>query len=661
MLKKSVLLCSLVMICAVGSQALTLRGAVTNASTDAPVVGAIVTLTMGANVYTDTSIGGGAYELITRNNTTTSGLLLVTATGYNLNNQFVTGLNVVDTVNVALTPTGNTTTGTKKIVGTVTVASGTNAGNAIDSVLMILSTATGRPLDTVHSGSNGKYVFDSLSAGTYDITATKLGYTQGAAAVRLTTAMDSIVSNIALIPVATGTLTGKVVKAADTATGIAAKVVLTRTVNIGGVVTTTRIDSITAAASGVYTLDNIPVNTGYRLLVTATGYADAQSPNTFTLVTNQTRTENFRLLAVIPPSGIVNGTVTNSVDDNAVGQATVILRRLNNVNYTPIDTTTTLANGSFAFTGLAIGTYSIVVSKTDYTTYTTPLNRALNLTTNPDTATVAVSLVPVPKGNLIVFVHDNVNAAVPGASVSAVQAVLGQTYNGITATNGYVKFASVSTGSYNLTISAAGFNTQTSAGNTVLANANDTVRITLAAATGAAKVVKGTVKTSGGTGIGSAVVVLTARLNTNVLTLVDTCGSDGSYLIAGIPVGYTTAALSVSKSSYLTKDTSGISIANDTTTVNVTLAGIVGVSVARSHAKTGLSFMQSRNGIYLQMGDANIPARVMLYSTNGRLVLSRTVSQSGSALLIPKKWSNQVMLLTIQQGNTILRQKVTIR
>jgi hypothetical protein len=649
------------LICAVGSQAITLRGTVTNASTNAAVVGAVVSLTMGANVFMDTTITGGTYELITRNNTTTTGLLLVTAAGYNNNNQLVTGLNIVDTVNVALTPTGGPTPGTKRIVGTVTIASGTNAGNAVDSARLILSTGAGNVLDTVRSGANGKYVFDSLSAGTYDIVTSKLGYTQNTVALRLTAGMDSIISNIQLTPVATGTLTGKVVKAADTASGIAAKVVLTRTVTIGGVVTTTRIDSATAAASGVYTLDNIPVNTGYRLLVMATGYAEAQSPNTFTLVTNQTRTENFRLLAVIPPSGIVNGAVTNSVDDNAVGQATVVLRRLNNVTYTPIDTTSTLANGSFAFTGLAIGTYSIVVSKTDYTTYTTPVNRALNLTTNPDTATVAVSLVPVPKGNLIVFVHDNVNVAVPGASVSAVQAVLGQTYNGMTATNGYVKFASVSTGSYNLTISAAGYNTQISAGNTVSANANDTVRITLAAATGAAKVVKGTVKNAAGTGIGSAVVILTARLNANVLTLVDTCGSNGTYLIAGIPVGYTTASLSVSKASYLTKDTSAISIANDTTTVNVTLAGIVGVSVARSHAKTGLSFMQSRNGIYVQMGDANIPARVMLYSTNGRLVLSRTVSQSGSALLIPKKWSNQVMLLTIQQGNTILRQKVTIR
>jgi hypothetical protein len=672
MLKKTGLVSLMTVLFVFAAQAITITGAVTNVANNQPVVGAIVTFQSGMNTYADTTIAGGAYTLTGIPNTVTAGLLTVNATGFGQSRQIANNLTATNTVDVALTPTG-TGTGLKNIHGLVTDAS----ANAVSGARLILLLRAGggvlvyTPVDTVNSAADGRYRFDSLASGRYEIEVSKAGFLDTTVAGLDIRTVDSLVTNVALRAVGTsvGTLTGKVT-ATDTSVLIAnAKLLLTRTTGTGGIVTIDTLDSAMTNANGVYTVSDVVVGTGYRLIASATGYVTSAS-NTFRVDSAVTRTQNFRLTAVVAPAGIVKGTVTDSSDLSAVAGAQVVLRMQGAAfNWQRIDSMQTAANGSFSFTGLAVGTYSLVVSKADYRTYTTPFNQAINLTTNPDTATVAVVLSPVAKGNLHVFVRDNANAAIAGVAVTAVQRVgggggLGQTYTGATAANGWVTFSDVIAGNYDVTASKTGFNTATSAGNTVPGNGNDTVRITLNTATGTSKVVKGTI-TSGGANLAGAVITLTARTGGGggggVLTLIDTSGADGSFAIPGIPAGYTNASLGVAKSGYVTKDTTGVSIANDTTTVVISLSAVAVIPTSANLAKAELRVTMSRSGICLQTGEADVPTHVTLFSVNGRTILDRTVTRSGASLIIPRTWSNQVLLLTVRQGNRIIRQKVTLQ
>jgi hypothetical protein len=669
MLKKTGLVCSLTFFLVFTAQALTITGAVTNVANNQPIIGAIVTFQSGMNTYADTTIAGGAYTLTGIPNNVTAGLLTSNATGFSQNRQIVSNLNATNMIDVALTPTG-TGTGFKNINGLVTDASANAVLGA--RLILLLRSGTGvvvyTPVDTDNSATDGKYRFDSLASGRYEIEVSKAGFLDTTVTGLDLRTVDSLVTTIALRPVGTnvGSLTGKVT-ATDTSVLIAnAKLLLTRTTGTGGIVTIDTLDSAVTNASGGYTITDVVVGTGYKLIASATGYITAAS-NMFRVDSAVTRTQNFRLQAVVLPAGIVKGAVTDSSDLSAIAGAQVVLRMQGaNFVWQRIDSMQTAANGSFSFPGLSVGTYSLVVSKADYRTYTTPVNQAINLTTNPDTATVAVVLAPVAKGHLHVFVHDNGNAVIAGASVSAAQRLagggLGQTYSGTAAANGWVTFSAVVAGNYDVTASKTGYNTATSAGNMVPGNGNDTVRITLNTATGASKVVKGTIKAADGANLQGAVITLTARTGGGgVLTLVDTSAADGSYMILGIPAGYMTVSLDVAKSGYVTKDTTGVSIAKDTTTVVVSLSAVAILPTSANIAKAELRVTMSRSGIRLQTGDANVPTHVTLYSANGRLILDRTIARSNASLMIPRTWSNQVLLLTVRQGSRIIRQKVTLQ
>jgi hypothetical protein len=672
MVKKSGLICSCALAIAFTAQALTISGTVTNASNNNTVTGAIVTfrtLGGGVNIYSDTTIAAGAYQLLNIP-AGASGTLTVTATGFQQNQQLLQNLLANQTIDVDLIPAG-TGAGVKKIFGTVTEAGGANAVAGAQLILLLRAgIAAATPIDTDISAADGKYAFDSLASGRYDIVVTKPGFLENTANTFLNlTNVDSLMVNILLTPVGNrvGTLTGKVT-AIDTAVLLPnVKVLLTRTTVVGGGVTTVPVDSTLTNANGVYTIAGVPAAAGYRLTASLTGFVAASSPGIFRVDSAVTRTENFRLAAVVVPAGIINGAVTDSGSLAAIQGALVVLRRQQaGFTWVRLDSATTAANGSFVFTGLDIGTYSLVVSKADYTTYTTPINRAINLITNPDTATVAVALAPVPKGDLHVFVRDNANNAIPGASVTILQRAggiaPGQTYNGATASDGWAAFTTIISGAYDITVSKPGFNTTTRTGQQVAAGANDTVTITLQAATGASKVVKGTVRNASGAGIGAAVVVLTARAGGGTtLALVDTCGADGSYGITGIPAGYTMTAVSVTKTGYMRKDSAGIAIVNDTTTVDIVLVPNAGVTLLPGMAQAGLRVTILKNGIYLSGVRRDMPIRVALYSVNGQMVWSRTFIGREPSLMILRTWSSQIMLLKVEQGSRIISQKATFR
>lgn len=663
----------MVLIAAFSTRAITISGTVTSASDNRAVAGAVVSYEnlAGTNVFSDTTLAGGGYSLPSIPNTLTTGILIVTASGFVTNRQILTALAPSDTVDVQLTPNA-VGAGTKKIAGLVTEAGTANAVAGAQLVLFLhTGLVTTTPVDTVMSGADGRYEFDSLSSGRYDIMARKTGYLNNNSATGLNLSVaDSITQNIQLTPVGTrvGTLTGKVT-AADTAVAIAnAKVLLEQTASVGGSVTIDTVDSVFTNANGVYAITDVPEGTGYRLAVSAPGYVAASSPNLFTVDSAVTRTENFRLAAVIVPSGIVKGVVTDSASLAALAGTDVVLRERAVVGgaWVALDSTTTAANGSFSFTGLGIGTYSLVAERTGYLSYTSPVNEAINLTKNPDTAAVAIALVPVPRGSLFVFVQDTANGAIPGASVSAIQRTAAgqtpQTYNGITMATGWAAFAGIVAGSYDLTVSKPGYNTVTRAGQAVIANASDSTRVTLRLATGSAKLVMGTVKTASGSPAAGSVVLLTAHAGGGTtLALVDTCGADGAYRIGGIPVGYLSVSLAVTLTGYQACDSAGIAIVNDTTTVNLILVPNAGVLPSATRAAMELRVTIAGDAILLSGVRPDLPLRVALYSVNGQALMNRTFSSPVPSLRIARTWSNQVVFLVVEQGSRSIRQKVVVR
>ncbi len=662
--------CLSVLLSAFSTGAVTITGSVTNASNGRPIVGAIVAFQnlSAANTYSDTTLSGGVFAIAAIPSYLTTGILTVTAQGFATNRQVLSDLSSLDTINVQLAPNG-TGAGTKSISGTISSAGSANALSGVQIILLLragLSTAT--PLDTVVSTSDGKYKFDSLSSGLYEITAVRAGYFDNSANTDLSLEQaDSLLVNIQMTPVGSraGSLAGRVTALDTTVALVNAKVLLTRTTAVGGVLTTTPVESVQTAGGGLYSMIGIPATTGYRLMVSDSGYVTVGSPALFALDSAATHAENFLLPSVVIPSCVIRGSVTDSATLAALSATSVVLRQLTPATnqWAVVDSAQTAANGWFVFSGLGVGTYSLTAQRAEYLTYTTPLNRAINLTRNPDTAIVAVALVPVPRGSLYVFVEDNADKPVAGASVSAIMRAggisPGLVYNGMAGSDGWVALAGVVAGQYDLTVSKSGFNTVTRSGQPVVANASDTTRVTLQAATGATKSVKGSVKTVLGGVAGQALVLLTAKAGGGTtLALVDTCKLDGSYLVSGIPAGYTSVSLAVTKTGFQPQDSNSIPIAGDTTTVNFTLVPNAGVALPAAIPLQPIAIAVLKNGIRVSGIRPGVQLRITLVSTSGRLIARRNLLSDGSQVYIPKSWPGQTVVLRLEQPGSLIIRKI---
>jgi len=653
------------------AQAITVSGDVSNASTQAMIPNAVVSFQTfgggGANTYRDTTTTAGLYSL-TLTGTPTGGILTVTATGYNQSTQFIQGLTTRDTtINISLTPTG-TNVNSGIIHGAATDAD----GNAVQGVRIILlrrqGGGAGTPVDTMLSLANGSYSFDSLPASRYDLVPSKTGYAVAnptaivgimlAAGQNLTVDID-----LQAASVRAGSVVGKITSAANQ-TGIgSAQVVLNQTV--GGVLTP--IDTATTIAAGATTGDYsfavVPAGRNYTVTASATGFVTRTSA-VFVVDSARVDTVNLALQVRVAAAGIIKGTVVDSATRAGLQDARVVLRiAAGGGAAQPIDTVATLANGTYEFAGLGIGTYSLLVTKTDYRTYTTPFNRSIQLTTNPDTAVVdTIRLAPLAKGNLSIYTANNAGA-LSGVSIVAVEQVgmgqTGQTYSGVTAAGGWLTFSNVPAATYSVTASLTGYNTQVRS-TTVAGSANDTLRMTLTAATGSSKVVKGTVKTASGANINQAVVLLRTTRAGTTITLVDTTDANGAYSIAGIPVANMTVSLEVSKTGYATRDTLNIPILNDTTTVNIVLVSGTGViRHASADVKDGFAVVSTANGVVLQMTGYANGARVTVFSSNGEIVMNRAVS-GRSSIELPRSLSHQMAIIQVQQGSMIQRQTIML-
>jgi protocatechuate 3,4-dioxygenase beta subunit len=119
-------------------------------------------------------------------------------------------------------------------------------------------------------------------------------------------------------------------------------------------------NSVTTDSSGQYQFTNIPVGS-YTITFNKSGYDKKE----ITMQINSGNNPlNVQMVAVIQP-GTLSGTVTDSSDGKAISGVSVQLSGSGGSA-----TATTDSTGSYAFTNITPGNYTITFSKSGYTTVT---------------------------------------------------------------------------------------------------------------------------------------------------------------------------------------------------------------------------------------------------------------------------------------------------
>jgi hypothetical protein len=395
---------------ALGSQAATVTGTVrataaTAGGTGTPIESAKVVLIKG-------SLGGGGVQTRLDSMETNAqgefsfakvdtGVTLLSATkeGYQAGTGFA--LVASDTasynVNITLRPPADTTPGTLR----GTVRSGNAQGSRLAGATIVVSrTGAGTALrDTLTTDADGHFSIASLPPATYSVRGSDTGY-QAATVTATVRARDTTIADLALLPNnASGSISGKVVKATDGAAVSGAEIILTiRATGAGG---TARSDTLKSGTDGAYKIDSVPAGQSFTLTVKADGFQSLASGG-LTVAFEEKRVLDFALIAAVAGDtthGSVAGMVTDTAH-KALAGVRVILARSNAGagDSLPPDTVMTNADGRYAFPSVTARTgYRLTISLTGYrngtanVTVTAGQTSVANVTLLPPTAIRAVS------------------------------------------------------------------------------------------------------------------------------------------------------------------------------------------------------------------------------------------------------------------------------
>ncbi|MEW4288285.1 carboxypeptidase regulatory-like domain-containing protein [Rossellomorea marisflavi] len=286
-----------------------------------------------------------------------------------------------------------------------------------------------------------------------------------------------------------------------------------------------------ATATLTFTLIGSYTTSGTRLLdrVVATG-VDSYSGGT---LTSNTTVVNVNVLA----AATINGTITDQTTGLVLPNTTVTLLQ----GVTVIATTSSNAAGFYSFTNVVPGNYTVQASRTNYTTAS--VNTSVS---SGSSQTVNIALQPLTSN-----ITGNVSSGGPINNATIVLTNTSGTVVATTTTNaaGNYSFTGITPGSYNLSVNAAGFQSQT-AGVTTVANQTAIVNFVLVANPGA---ISGTVRDSVTNAPiqGSTVELLTPTGILLSTTVSDVTGqytfgnlAPGSYQVRAVALGYSTSTVS---------------------------------------------------------------------------------------------------------------------
>ena len=322
----------------------TVSGQVTDSATSAAISGAKVSYS-GGSTTTDSN---GNYTLA--NVPTGSVSVTASASGYASSSQTVTvNQNAATTANFALT---STPTGT--VTGAVTSSS---SGAAISGAAVSYSGGS------TTTDSTGHYTLSNVPTGTVSVTAAASGFNSSTQSVTVTQ-NASTTANFALTTATTttGAIAGKVT---NISTGGALSSATVKLASNGATATT---DS-----SGNYKLSNVPTGT-QKITVTRSGYL----ARTVSVTVNSGATTTANV--AIATAGKIAATVKTS-GGAAISGATV---KISGGKIATTVTTTTSSTGTYSSPWIAVGSYTVTVSKSGLTTQskTTTVNTGATSTVN---------------------------------------------------------------------------------------------------------------------------------------------------------------------------------------------------------------------------------------------------------------------------------------
>lgn len=296
-------------------------------------------------------------------------------------------------------------------------------------------------LNTV-TAADGSYTLSNLPAGATTILASLTGFASGSASVTVVAATTTTAPNITLSS-SSGTITGTVKSSAGAAIAGAS-------VGFGGGTATTN-------ASGVYTLNGVPVGT-VQLVASASGFASVTQ--SVTVTGGATVTSNFTL-SPSAATGTVTGKITNVSNGAALSGATVSWSG---------GSTTTNASGVYTLANVGTGSQSITAARTGYLTRSATVN-----VTSGGTATLNIAIATA--GKVTAKVTSPSGAVVSGATVTIKGGAIATTVTGTTGTTGLFTTTWIPIGTYTVTITKTGHTTQTKTA-TITSGATTTVTFT---------------------------------------------------------------------------------------------------------------------------------------------------------------------------------------
>jgi len=344
--------------------------------------------------------------------------------------------------------------------------------------------------------ATGHYSVAGIAVSSYSVSAQAGGY-QSQTATAVVGGGSTATQNFALTA-QTSRLTGTVTDA-------------TTSQPIAGATVSAGAASAATNSSGVYSISGLAPGT-YTATATATGYTSQSA--SVTVTAGSTTTQNFALTST---TGTISGTLTDALTAAPIAGATV--------SYSG-GSSTTNANGQYSLAGVPPGTYSLTASATGYASQTA------SVTASAGAATTQNFILSPNPGTISGTVTDaGSTAPIAGATVS---------YSGGSATtdgSGNYTLAGVAEGSYTLTASASGYQSQ-SRTVTVGPGATATQNFALTLPYGA---ITGTVTDAAtGSAIGGATVSYSGGSATT--------NSSGQYTLANVPPG--TYSISAGASGY---------------------------------------------------------------------------------------------------------------
>ncbi|MDB5106751.1 MAG: hypothetical protein JWP91_4440 [Fibrobacteres bacterium] len=542
------------------------------------------------------------------------------------------------------------------VTGTVTNRS---SGDPIAGARVIITTFDGgTSADTTTTDAKGVYSFDSVSVGFHSMVASMTGFQPSTGNVNAATKNGSYTLNISLLPSTGGVSTGMIVGTIkDDSTKEAIKnatVILSHPAGRGG---PTPIDTVLTDGEGRYSFSAVPASTGYIVVASAEGYANASNSNV-TVVGKDTVSAPLSLKKLPKPNSAIVGKVTDAASKEAISGATVVLRKRVTSGATLIwqamDTVQTNGEGAFTFSSLAASgstfPYSLLVSKTDFTNATS----ANIVLAASQTDTVNVALVKIAKGVMSVFVglDSTGNAALAGAEVAAsLNAPSGEIYTGTTDAKGWVTFPSVIAGSYSVSANLLGFVSKVAA-RTVTASEKDTGYIYLARATAQnSKALSGLVRDADGKAVAGAKVILETS-GANGITLSATSSATGDYSFSGIPSAIAGGTVTVTMNGYA-EFTAPVTLSGAASFLNVTLKKATGIfSIGNGAYK--LRLVKNGNGLALEFPASASAGRLSLYDIRGALV-SDIAIPAGSVRAALNGSASGARFLVLKQGASAQR------